>query len=81
MAIRLVQAGYAVYGIDYEGHGKSSGKRCYISSFDCIVSDCFNHFKSVCGTAEYPFSCVSDVFCLININIFQQKIEIFIQKR
>ncbi|KAJ3687325.1 hypothetical protein LUZ61_016489 [Rhynchospora tenuis] len=51
-AIRLVRAGYAVYGIDYEGHGKSSGKRCYISSFDRIVSDCSNHFKSVAEKAE-----------------------------
>ncbi|KAJ4769635.1 alpha/beta-Hydrolases superfamily protein [Rhynchospora pubera] len=51
-AIRLVRAGYAVYGIDYEGHGKSSGKRCYISRFDHIVSDCSNHFKSIAEKVE-----------------------------
>ncbi|CAA0817869.1 alpha/beta-Hydrolases superfamily protein [Striga hermonthica] len=35
----LSKAGYAVYGIDYEGHGKSDGLRCYIPSFDDLVND------------------------------------------
>jgi pimeloyl-ACP methyl ester carboxylesterase len=48
-AARLVHAGYAVYGIDQEGHGKSSGSKGYISSFSDIVKDCANYFKSVCG--------------------------------
>jgi alpha-beta hydrolase superfamily lysophospholipase len=49
IAARLVQAGYAVYGIDQEGHGKSSGSKGYISSFSDIVKDCADYFKSVCG--------------------------------
>jgi alpha-beta hydrolase superfamily lysophospholipase len=48
-AARLVHAGYAVYGIDQEGHGKSSGSKGYISSFSDIVKDCADYFKSVCG--------------------------------
>jgi alpha-beta hydrolase superfamily lysophospholipase len=42
-------AGYGVFGIDYEGHGKSMGARCYIRSFRRLVDDCHHFFKSVCG--------------------------------
>ena len=48
-AIRLVKAGFSVYGIDYEGHGKSSGLQGYISSFDNVVDDCSNFFTGICG--------------------------------
>ncbi|KAJ0987725.1 hypothetical protein J5N97_006081 [Dioscorea zingiberensis] len=48
---RLAEAGYAVYGMDYEGHGKSSGLQGYIPSFDNLVNDCSNHFISICETA------------------------------
>ena len=47
--MRLAKAGYAVFGIDYEGHGKSAGTRCYIKSFDDLVTDCTTFFKSVAG--------------------------------
>lgn len=50
---RLAQAGYAVIGMDYEGHGRSRGARCYIKKFDYIVNDCDSFFKSVCGQEEY----------------------------
>ncbi|KAL5795618.1 hypothetical protein ACOSQ2_000438 [Xanthoceras sorbifolium] len=50
---RLASAGYAVFGIDYEGHGRSRGARCYIKKFDNIVNDCDNFFKSVCAQEEY----------------------------
>ncbi|CAL9765194.1 unnamed protein product [Musa acuminata subsp. burmannicoides] len=52
IAIRLAKAGYAVRGVDYEGHGKSSGLRGYISSFDDLVSDCSDYFMSVCERRE-----------------------------
>ncbi|KAF8401456.1 hypothetical protein HHK36_012395 [Tetracentron sinense] len=45
--------GYGVIGIDYEGHGRSRGARCYIKKFDNIVNDCNNFFKSVCVQEEY----------------------------
>lgn len=47
--VRLARAGYAVLGIDYEGHGRSKGSRCYIKKFENIVNDCYNFFKSVSG--------------------------------
>lgn len=50
--IRLAKAGFAVYGIDYEGHGKSSGLHGYIPSFDDLVDDCKNHFTSICERKE-----------------------------
>ena len=47
--VRLAAAGYGVFGIDYEGHGKSMGARCYIRSFRRLVDDCHHFFKSICG--------------------------------
>ncbi|KAJ0985964.1 hypothetical protein J5N97_004320 [Dioscorea zingiberensis] len=46
---RLAEAGYAVYGMDYEGHGKSSGLQGYIPSFNNLVNDCSNYFSSICA--------------------------------
>lgn len=46
---RLANAGYAVFGVDYEGHGRSEGVRCLITKFDNVVSDCEDFFKSICG--------------------------------
>ncbi|KAE8714816.1 Ribosomal L29 family protein [Hibiscus syriacus] len=51
-AIRLVKAGFAVYGIDYEGHGKSSGLQGYISTFDNVVDDCSTFFTQICEKRE-----------------------------
>lgn len=45
---RLAKAGFAVYGIDYRGHGKSTGLQGYIPSFDDLVNDCSKYFASVC---------------------------------
>ena len=46
---RMAKAGYAVYGIDHEGHGKSSGLLGYTPSFDNLVNDFLDYFTSVCG--------------------------------
>lgn len=35
----LVPAGFAVIGNDHRGHGRSSGKRCYVSSFQEYMDD------------------------------------------
>eukprot|EP00262_Sarcandra_glabra_P019670 TRINITY_DN7506_c0_g1_i1.p1 TRINITY_DN7506_c0_g1~~TRINITY_DN7506_c0_g1_i1.p1 ORF type:complete len:222 (-),score=28.59 TRINITY_DN7506_c0_g1_i1:200-865(-) len=50
---RLASAGYGVFGIDYEGHGRSRGARCYIKKFENIVNDCDFFFKSVCEQEEH----------------------------
>ncbi|KAG6647883.1 caffeoylshikimate esterase-like isoform X1 [Carya illinoinensis] len=55
--IRLARAGYAVFGIDYEGHGRSKGARCYIKKFENIVNDCYDFFKSVSMQEEYRNKC------------------------
>ncbi|CAM0950604.1 unnamed protein product [Alopecurus aequalis] len=44
---RLAQAGYAVYGVDYEGHGRSEGLQGYVPSFDVLVADCDAFFAAV----------------------------------
>uniref|UniRef100_A0A1J3FDL5 Caffeoylshikimate esterase n=1 Tax=Noccaea caerulescens TaxID=107243 RepID=A0A1J3FDL5_NOCCA len=51
-ARRLVKAGFGVYGMDYEGHGKSGGLRAYIPKFDNLVDDVSAHFTSICETEE-----------------------------
>ncbi|XP_052186679.1 caffeoylshikimate esterase-like isoform X2 [Diospyros lotus] len=45
---RLAKAGFAVYGMDYEGHGKSSGLQGYIPLFDDLVADCTAHYTRIC---------------------------------
>ncbi|KAL5733343.1 hypothetical protein ACOSP7_032686 [Xanthoceras sorbifolium] len=51
-AIQLVNAGFAVYGIDYEGHGRSAGLQAFIDNFDLLVDDCSVHFTSICEKKE-----------------------------
>lgn len=50
---RLATAGFGVFGIDYEGHGRSRGARCYIKKFNNIVNDCDDFVKSICELEEY----------------------------
>ncbi|KAK7344428.1 hypothetical protein VNO77_14009 [Canavalia gladiata] len=50
---KLASEGYAVFGIDYEGHGRSGGVRCLITKFENIVNDCEEYFKSICELREY----------------------------
>lgn len=59
---QLAKAGFAVYGIDNEGHGKSSGLQGYIPSFDGIVNDCSDYFTSVCGKSRIFFIRYSNLF-------------------
>ena len=39
VATRLAAAGYEVWSFDLRGHGRSPGRRCYISSFDEYLHD------------------------------------------
>lgn len=49
---RLARAGYAVYGVDYEGHGKSDGLQGYVPSFDALVQDCDAFFTAVVASTR-----------------------------
>ncbi|CAI5476894.1 unnamed protein product [Closterium sp. Yama58-4] len=39
VAVMLAGKGYALVGVDYEGHGLSTGRHGYIHSFPCLVDD------------------------------------------
>jgi alpha-beta hydrolase superfamily lysophospholipase len=49
VAERLVQNGYAVYGLDHRGHGKSDGLRAHFDSFDQPVNDLKQYFDQIKG--------------------------------
>ena len=51
--VKLARARYAVFGIDYEGHGHSDGARCYIKKFDNIIDDCHEFFRSITGRHSF----------------------------
>ncbi|KAB8116238.1 hypothetical protein EE612_057248 [Oryza sativa] len=51
-AERLARAGYAVHGIDYEGHGHSDGLQGYVPDLDALVRDCDSFFST--ATASFP---------------------------
>ena len=51
-ARRPVKAGYGVYGMDYEGHGKSDGLSAYVPNFDHLVDDVSAHYTSICGNLK-----------------------------
>lgn len=63
-ARRLAKDGYGVYGIDYEGHGKSDGLPALVTDFNLLVDDCSQYFTSISGilslhTHMYMHACIS----------------------
>ncbi|PSR93068.1 Caffeoylshikimate esterase, partial [Actinidia chinensis var. chinensis] len=50
--IRLAKAGFGVYGMDYEGHGKSAGLQGLVPNFDDVVTDCSHHYTNICERKE-----------------------------
>jgi acylglycerol lipase len=52
VAETLVAAGYAVAALDHRGHGKSSGKRVYVRSYDEFMRD-LTQFRRIVE-AEHP---------------------------
>lgn len=65
--MRLVKAGYAVYGMDYEGHGKSEGLQGFVPSFDALVTDYSHHYSNICGKQKIFNLRYFDCFFLIRI--------------
>lgn len=53
VAISLAQAGFAVFAMDYEGHGRSQGLHVYIPSFNVIVNDVIEFCDKVKGKDEF----------------------------
>lgn len=49
----LVPAGFAVFGTDHRGHGRSDGKRAYINSFEEYISD-EKQFRDEVIWRKYP---------------------------
>lgn len=47
VAALLVEAGFAVYGIDHRGHGRSGGMQAYFKSIDEPVADLYQYFQEV----------------------------------
>jgi alpha-beta hydrolase superfamily lysophospholipase len=43
----LVPDGYAVFGEDHRGHGKSGGKRCHVNSFEEFIDDELKFMKEI----------------------------------
>lgn len=52
MGVRLAKQGFGVYGMEYEGHGRSSGLPGYIPSFDDLVTDCSLHYTTISEKKE-----------------------------
>lgn len=52
VAEALVKAGYAVYGLDHRGHGKSEGLRAYFANFDDAVNDLRRYVEQI--QAKHP---------------------------
>ncbi|KDP46119.1 hypothetical protein JCGZ_06630 [Jatropha curcas] len=50
-AMRLAKEGFAVYGIDYEGHGKSDGLSGFVDNMDLIIDDVSKHYTAMCEKA------------------------------
>src|SRR5690349_10513651 len=47
VAVRLVADGYAVYGLDHRGHGKSGGLRSYYDDLNDPVNDLKIYFDQI----------------------------------
>lgn len=47
----MATAGYAVFGMDYEGFGMSQGLHAYISDFSILVSDVLERALQIRGEA------------------------------
>lgn len=54
VAAKFVEHGYAVYGYDQRGHGRSDGKRGYFKTFEHPINDLARYIKLICTTQNDP---------------------------
>ncbi|XP_010554569.1 PREDICTED: caffeoylshikimate esterase [Tarenaya hassleriana] len=54
IATKFGNDGFAVYGIEYEGHGRSDGLSAYINDFDVLIDDVYSHFSKISEMGENP---------------------------
>lgn len=52
-AIFLAQMGFACFGVDIEGHGKSQGLKGYVPNVDLVVQDCLSFFDSIKNDTQF----------------------------
>ncbi|GJP83736.1 hypothetical protein CLOP_g13854 [Closterium sp. NIES-67] len=52
-AERLASEGYGVYGIDFEGHGRSEGLSVFIPDFNTLVDDSLAYFAPIRERPEH----------------------------
>ncbi|KAL8129748.1 hypothetical protein V2J09_018903 [Rumex salicifolius] len=52
-SIFLAQQGFACFGLDLPGHGRSGGLRAFVPNIDAVVDDCIEYFQSVGSSPEY----------------------------
>eukprot|EP00897_Mesotaenium_endlicherianum_P005470 jgi/Mesen1/4951/ME000247S04228 len=50
---KLALGGYAVHGIDYEGHGLSDGLHAFLRDMNALVDDCVAHYTGIREKEEY----------------------------
>ncbi|CAF1852037.1 unnamed protein product [Brassica oleracea] len=54
VASKFAKEGFGMYGIEYEGHGRSGGLNVYIDDFDLLINDVYSHFSKISEMGENP---------------------------
>ncbi|CAN8268068.1 unnamed protein product [Cochlearia groenlandica] len=52
VATKFAKEGFSVYGIEYEGHGRSSGLSVFIDNFDLLIDDVSDYFSKISEMGE-----------------------------
>ena len=66
VARSLALAGYAVYGMDYPGHGLSEGLHTYIPDFDKLVDDVMEQYTIIKGSLSHLLNHFAG-FCFVSL--------------
>ncbi|GAQ79936.1 Lysophospholipase [Klebsormidium nitens] len=55
VAKAYAEAGYAAYGLDFPGHGRSEGLRGYVPSVDQHLADALRYVDAITGVSPVPW--------------------------